>query len=167
MVDPAWDDPINIKEGGTSGSTEAAPAGSEQTPPAVPPQLGLQRQQTANRNLADVVLYNRFWRASAIRRYNLQRVTRLVWLLATLLEQLFAIRFVLKLIAANPSAGFARFIYDVSGLFLLPFFGLTGSPSALGSVFETFTLIAMVAYALLAWAIARTLWIIFEEPVVQ
>jgi hypothetical protein len=167
MVDSVLDDPTNNQEGDNVASTEAAPAGSEQLPPAVPPQLGLQRQQMANRNVADVVLYNRFWRSSAIRRYNLLRVTRLVWLAATLLEQLFAIRILLKLIAANPSAGFAQFIYDVSGLFLLPFFGLTGSPSAQGSVFETFTLIAMVAYALLAWGIVRALWIIFEEPVVQ
>src|SRR6266511_5268584 len=44
------------------------------------------------------------------RRYTLVRVTQLIWLVAGFIEALIGIRFVLKLIGANPDAGFAQFI---------------------------------------------------------
>lgn len=101
------------------------------------------------------------------RRYNLLRVTQLVWLVTWSLEALFGIRVLLKLIAANPDAGFAQFIYNMTAVFLTPFFGLTASPSANGAVLEISTLIAMMVYALLAWAVVRVMWLVFDAPTVQ
>jgi hypothetical protein len=101
------------------------------------------------------------------RRYDLARLTQFIYLLTTVLEVLLSIRFVLKLIAANPSAGFAQFIYGMTDVFLVPFTGLTATPSAAGAVLEIPTIIAMIVYAFLAWGIVRIIWILFDRPVVR
>jgi hypothetical protein len=101
------------------------------------------------------------------RRYDLARLTQFIYLLTTILEVFLAIRFVLKLIAANPSAGFAQFIYGMTDVFLVAFTGLTATPSAAGAVLEIPTIIAMIVYAFLAWGIVRIIWILFDRPVVR
>jgi uncharacterized membrane protein len=92
------------------------------------------------------------------------KATQVIWLLLAILEGLLALRFVLKLIAANPASPVAVFIYGFTGLFLAPFAGLTATPSAGGMVLEIATLIAMAVYGLLAWAIERIVWVIFYRP---
>ncbi len=92
------------------------------------------------------------------------KATQLIWLFLGILEGLLALRFVLKLIAANPSSPIAAAIYGITHLFLLPFAGLTATPSAGGMVLELSTLIAMVVYGLIAWAIERIVWVIFYRP---
>ncbi len=57
-----------------------------------------------------------------------------IWLLLGLLEALFALRFVFKLAGAS------------------------------GAVLEISTLIAMAAYGLLGWLLARAVWMIFYSP---
>ncbi len=98
---------------------------------------------------------------AAERRLRLLKITELIWLLTGFLEGLIAIRIVLKLIAANPVNSFARFIYDFTGFFLAPFFGLTGNPAAGGVVFEISSIIGMLFYLLVAWAVVRLIWVIF------
>ncbi len=100
------------------------------------------------------------------RRYNLIRTTQVIWLVTSVIEVLFAIRVLLKLMAANPAAGFAVFIYNMTAVFLAPFFGLVATPSANGSVLELSTLVAMMVYALLAWGTVRVLWIVLERPMI-
>ena len=92
------------------------------------------------------------------------KATQLVWLLLGILEALLALRFCLKLIGANAASPIAVFIYGVTSLFLFPFTGLTGTPTAGGMVLEFSTLIAMVVYALLAWGLAKIIWVIFYRP---
>ncbi|OGN74869.1 MAG: hypothetical protein A2X25_15385 [Chloroflexi bacterium GWB2_49_20] len=92
------------------------------------------------------------------------KATQLIWLFLGILEVLLALRFALKLIAANPDSPIAAFIYGFTALFLLPFAGLTAEPSAGGMVLEIATLIAMAVYALIAWAIERVVWLIFYRP---
>jgi hypothetical protein len=70
----------------------------------------------------------------------------------------------LKLIAANGASPIAGFIYGFTDLFLWPFAGLTATPSAGGMVLELSTLIAMVVYGLIGWAIERIIWVIFYRP---
>jgi hypothetical protein len=79
------------------------------------------------------------------------RITRVAWLMVIALESLLGIRFLLKLIAANPAAPAARLIYRLSRFFLLPFEGLTPTPAAEGFIFEIHTVIAMLIYLLLGW----------------
>ena len=81
---------------------------------------------------------------------------RLIWLVAGIIMGFLALRFLLRLLGANPVNGFADFIYGVSGFFAAPFFGLFGTNTILtNGRFEFETLIAIIVYALLAWVIAR------------
>ena len=96
-------------------------------------------------------------------RYRLAKTEQITWLIIGILEGLFGIRLVLKLIAANPEAGFSQLIYGVTAVFLVPFTNLTENPTAGGSVLEVTTLIAMLFYALFAWAVIRVLYVIFDQ----
>jgi len=96
-------------------------------------------------------------------RAPLVRVTQMIWFLFGVLEALLGLRFVLKLIAANPDAGFTRFVYSVTDVFMAPFAGLTAEPSAGGMVLEIPVLVAMLAYGLLAWALVRLAWILMDR----
>lgn len=92
------------------------------------------------------------------------KATQMVWLFFGILEALIALRIGLKLIGANPESPIAVFIYSFAGQFLKPFEGLTGAPSAGGMVLEISSFIAMVVYALIAWALERLVWVIFYRP---
>lgn len=92
------------------------------------------------------------------------KATYVVFLLFGILEALLGLRFLLKLIAANPENPFAGLIYGFTDLFLFPFAGLVGTPASGNIVLEITTLIAMVVYALIGWAIERIIWVIFYRP---
>jgi hypothetical protein len=92
------------------------------------------------------------------------KATQVVWLLLTIFEALLALRFVLKLIGDNPASPFAAVLYGFTDLFLFPFAGLIGTPAAGGMVMEISTLIAMLVYGLLAWAVERIIFVIFYRP---
>jgi hypothetical protein len=97
------------------------------------------------------------------RRFTFQ-ATQLIWLFLGLLESLFALRILLKLMGANPANPFATLLYNFTGVFLVPFAGLTGTPAVAGMVLEVSTVIAMVVYALLGWVLERVVWVIFYRP---
>ncbi|OGO31554.1 MAG: hypothetical protein A2136_10895 [Chloroflexi bacterium RBG_16_54_11] len=92
------------------------------------------------------------------------KATQLVWLLLGILEVLLALRIFLKLIAANPASPVAAWIYAFTGIFLVPFAGLTPTPSADGMVLEISTFFAMVIYGLIGWAVERVIWLVFYRP---
>lgn len=92
------------------------------------------------------------------------KATQVIWLLLGILEVLLALRFALKLIAANPASPIAAAIYGFTDLFLFPFAGLTATPAMGGMVLEISTLIAMAVYALIAYAVERVVWLIFYRP---
>ena len=118
--------------------------------------------------MANVATADQTYQPDVRRSYTLMRITQFVWLLAGVLETLFAVRIILKLLVANPAAGFAQFITNATAPFLAPFAGLMTNPTASnGSVLEITTLIAMLVYALLAWGIVRLLWIVFERRVAR
>ena len=92
------------------------------------------------------------------------KATQVIWLLLSIFEALLALRFILKLIGANPASPFAVALYGFTGLFLYPFAGLIGTPAAGGMVLEISTLIAMLVYGLIAWAVERIIFVIFYRP---
>src|SRR6188474_2772906 len=92
------------------------------------------------------------------------KVTQLIWLLLGILEALIALRIGLKLIAANPDSPIVALIYGFTSLFLFPFQGMTATPSAGGMVLELSSFFAMVIYALIAWAVERTVCLLFYRP---
>ncbi|HSX25074.1 MAG TPA: YggT family protein [Candidatus Andersenbacteria bacterium] len=75
----------------------------------------------------------------------------------SILEVLLAFRFVLKLMGANPLAGFTSFIYGVTYIFAAPFLSVFRITRIEGSVFEWTTLLAMVVYWIVAMGIIKLL----------
>ena len=96
-------------------------------------------------------------------RAPLVRVTQMIWFLFSVLEALLGLRFVLKLVAANPDTGFTRLVYGITDVFMAPFAGLTAEPAAGGMVLEIPVLIAMLVYGLLAWGLVRLVWILMDR----
>src|SRR5680860_1043390 len=89
----------------------------------------------------------------------LYRGTQIVWYLLSFLEALLTFRFVLKLMAANPEAGFTNFIYAITWPFTAPFLAVFSITTVQGSIFEWTTLLAMLVYWLIAMAIIKLLLI--------
>jgi hypothetical protein len=87
----------------------------------------------------------------------LYRGTQAVWYILSILEVILAFRFVLRLLGANPAAGFTNFIYSLSYPFVAPFMAVFNTTSIAGSAFEWTTLLAMVVYWLVAIGILRLL----------
>lgn len=85
----------------------------------------------------------------------LYRGTQVVWYLLNALEALLAFRFVLRALGANPEAGFSSFIYAVTYPFAEPFLNVFRMTRVAGATIEWTTLLAMLVYWLLAWAIIR------------
>ena len=92
------------------------------------------------------------------------KATQLVWLLFGVLEALIALRIGLMLIGANPGSPIVALIYGFTNLFLFPFTGLVGSPTAGAMVLELSSMFAMLIYGLIAFAVERTIWLIFYRP---
>ena len=74
----------------------------------------------------------------------LYRGTQVVWYVLGLIEVLLAFRFVLKLLGANPAAGFTNFIYDVTYLFAAPFLNVFSKSYVASSTVEWTTILALV-----------------------
>jgi YGGT family len=92
------------------------------------------------------------------------KATQLIWLLFGILEVLIALRIALMLIGANPGSPIVALIYGFTYLFLFPFNGLVASPTAGNMVLELSSMFAMLIYGLIAWAMERTVWLIFYRP---
>jgi len=104
---------------------------------------------------------------AAERRLVLFQVTRIVWAILVLLEVLLGLRFVLKLIAANPDSGFGAFMYGITGPFVAPFTGLIGTPMSGGMILEVTTIIAMTVYALFFWGVVSVIRIAADRPIAR
>jgi hypothetical protein len=86
--------------------------------------------------------------------------SRIVWFIAGVILTLLALRFLFALLGANPASGFTSFIYSITAPLVAPFFGVFGYDFVAGqSRFETFTLLAIAIYALIAYGISRLLTI--------
>ena len=90
---------------------------------------------------------------------------RLVYLIGGIILALLALRFLLSLLGANRTIGFADFIYDASHPFVSPFFGLFNYEEQFGtSRFEYETLVAIVVYAIIMAIVARLVTIGSRQP---
>lgn len=83
------------------------------------------------------------------------RGTQIVWYILGLIEVLLLFRFVLKLLGANPDAGFSSFIYGVTYIFAAPFLNVFRITYVEGSIFEWTTLLAMFVYWVIATGIIK------------
>jgi len=92
------------------------------------------------------------------------KTTQIIWLLLGLLEAAIALRVVFKLIGVNAANPFATLLYNVTNLFVAPFASLTGAPTAGGMVLEISSILAMIVYLLLGWALERIVYVLFYHP---
>ena len=100
---------------------------------------------------------------SNVRRTNERYwATAIISFVLSVLEIVLALRFVFRLLGANQYNGFVAALYGFSAIFAAPFSGIFTNP-ALGSsyVFEVSTLVAMLIYALVAWALIALARIVF------
>lgn len=89
----------------------------------------------------------------------LYKASMIVWYVAGIIESLLAIRFILRLIGANTTAGFVQFMYDITRPLIKPFQNIVHNSTIEGSVFDWNVIIAMAVYWLLAWAIVKLFFI--------
>ena len=101
--------------------------------------------------------------AYGINQATLRRVTGLIELGTLIVNSTIGIRFILKLMAANPDNAFAQLVYFFTSPFLFIFIGLTRTPSFDGIVIEFYDLIAIMVYFVLAWVVVRLIWILFAR----
>ncbi len=87
-------------------------------------------------------------------------LARIVWFVLGVIEVFLAIRFVLTLLGANAEAGFSKFIYGVSDVFMAPFNAIFSTGRLSGATFEWSALVAMVVYALIAWGIVALIGVV-------
>jgi|SRR5215469_3117141 len=125
---------------------------------APPNQYGVQQAQYAQ---------NQAQKKKRSRRYGVAKaMDYLQWLLLAF-ELLFLLRFVLKLLGADPYNQFAQTLYNFTGFFLYPFEGIVPSttigPNGHG-VIEWSTLVGMAVYALIFYLIRLLLRITISRP---
>ncbi len=93
----------------------------------------------------------------------LYRSTQVVWYIVGLVEVFLLLRLFLKLLGANPQAGFTKFIYGVTWLFAGGFQYVFQPSIVEGNAFEWSTLLAMLVYLLFGWLIVKAL--VMGKPV--
>ena len=104
---------------------------------------------------------------SPVAEHGMNVAARVVYLLGGILLALLGIRFLLMLLGANRGNGFTDFIYSVTHPFVAPFFGLFNYQEQFGvHRFEFETLIAIIVYALVVWALARLVTLGSRRPAV-
>lgn len=92
------------------------------------------------------------------------RIAQVVYVVFGIGIALIIIRVILKALAANTGAGFTGFVYGVTDPLVAPFQGIFATPQpSNGSVFEFSSIVAIVVYALVAWAIVRLIQIAGER----
>ena len=91
------------------------------------------------------------------------KVTRAVWIFASILDVLLGFRFILKLFAANANNLFAQVVYLTTDFLVFPFQNLVNNPTIGNGVFEMTTLIAMLVYVFLTWVLIQLALLIFKK----
>ncbi len=88
------------------------------------------------------------------------------WFLVVL-EVALLLRFILKLIGADPTNPFASFLYSLTDVFMFTFKGLVHDPSFGATTihyFEWTTLIGMLVYGLIFWVLRLFLQTVISRP---
>lgn len=88
------------------------------------------------------------------------RINQIIWYILGFVEVLLAFRIVLKALGADPSSGFASFIYSITGPFALPFRGILRESIDGGSLLEWSSVFAVVVYLVIAGGLVYLLDIV-------
>jgi len=89
-------------------------------------------------------------------------IASFVYLVAGFIDTLIGLRFIFRLLGANPASGFVDWIYSWSTPFVKPFAGIfgqnatiTGQGVVTTSVFDWTALIALIVYSIILGLVAR------------
>ena len=107
----------------------------------------------------DAIVTDPFARRRALTRKLMEAIYLLFWVV----NALIGIRVILRALGANPESAFAAFTYRVSAPFLTPFVGLFSPTQVNGGVLEWHAIVAIIVYALVAWILARLVWLVLGE----
>lgn len=147
----------------------------EQTAEAMPPMEDLQTRSVAHTPLVNEEMISAAEIASldihgdkahtAI--FTIGKVKDFILWFLIVLEIALALRFFFRLIGANPDTLFAGFLYALTSIFLVPFNGIVGTSSLHShQAFEWSTLIGMLVYCLIVYAVGRFLQILVSKPAI-
>lgn len=96
-----------------------------------------------------------------------QTAEYVIYYLLGALEVLLAFRLIFKLAGASMSSGFVKFVYGLTGLFVMPFEGIFRKAYSQGvetaSILEPSTIVAILVYAVLAWGLVKLVAILSGE----
>ncbi|MCX6761063.1 MAG: hypothetical protein NTZ84_03120 [Candidatus Nealsonbacteria bacterium] len=81
--------------------------------------------------------------------------SRILWIALIVVEFLLGFRFALKFIGLDANTGLTELVYKITQPLASPFLAALGVYREEGSVLEWTTLIAMVVYWIIAWAIIK------------
>lgn len=95
------------------------------------------------------------------KKKNIFRVNQIVWYILGFIEILLLFRFALKILGANPNAGFTNLIYTITTPLIIPFRGILGTYTIGNSVIEWSILVAAIVYLCIAWGLAYLLNIVY------
>ena len=93
------------------------------------------------------------------------RFYQVIWYILSVIEVLFAFRFLFKALGANPFNGFTSFVYTLTDPLVLPFQGIVKTIGSGVNVIEWATLIAAGVYLIIAYGLVTFLQ--FVKPVSQ
>ncbi|QHN43217.1 hypothetical protein GII36_05200 [Candidatus Mycosynbacter amalyticus] len=82
-------------------------------------------------------------------------MTRAIWYIFGVIASLLALRIVLLMLSANPETPFVSFVYDLSGIFVVPFYGIFDQPDYTRFYVDTSSIVAIVVYWLLAVGLTK------------
>jgi hypothetical protein len=150
---------------GENGTHDVTPQTSERVSEVTTtsaPRANVEHYDTAPRTSVDryeTLAYDPY----AGRRQVAYRLTQLIYWVFALVDGLIVIRLILKALGANPSAEFSQFIYGVTAPLVAPFAGLFTNPTYQNGVLELGSIVALIVYALIAWLLAKLVWIVVGE----
>lgn len=75
-----------------------------------------------------------------------------IWYIVGIVDLLLLLRFAFYLFGAR-AVGFADMLYSITSPFVMPFRGIFPNTQVDGSFFDTASIVAIIAYALLGWAV--------------
>jgi uncharacterized protein YggT (Ycf19 family) len=94
----------------------------------------------------------------------ISRLNQVIWILASAIVALIGFRFALMLANANPTQGFANFVYVLTAPFVYPFQNILVNPTTnTGSVIEVTSLLAMVVYLMATGLLTALIRVLFAE----
>ncbi|MBE9223509.1 YggT family protein [Cyanobacterium stanieri LEGE 03274] len=133
----------------------------------------LEKQQELRQEEEAYKLHKRERELKAQKRATTFRwIVNTIYVLVGFLQVLLFIRFMLRLLGANPENQFAQFIYSVSDPFISPFATLFISPvsdetmNPIGgmNVFDLNVIVAIIVYALLGWLGVTIVRYLYKRP---